>query len=187
METILKILRRYATVRNTSLAAVLFLALAMGVMLMAEAEIKHISTGAIRILDLQFGYSTATVYGILDNMGAAGRQMYLLAEWTADVIYPIVSLVFFAFLLTRLRSLNGLTQMPFLPLLPFATWAFDLLENIGLTVILINYPNQMPTIVAISSILTLLKWAAAFTTMGTVLFLTSRWLIARRRRKWSSV
>jgi hypothetical protein len=182
METVIRILNRYTTPRHIIIAAILFVALAMGVMPLAEAEIKRISTAPVSILDLQLGYSTATVYSILENMGEAGRRMYLLVEWTADLIYPIVYLVFLALLIARLRVLNSLNRAVFLPLLPVVIWVFDLFENIGLTILLLNYPQAMPILVAICSTLTLLKWIAFFATVGMILFFTSRWLIMRKNK-----
>lgn len=171
MEAVLTVICHRATKNNVRILAVIWAILAFGVMPMAESEIKRISEGAVHILDLSVGYSPAEAYTNFTNLGSAGRQMYLFVEVTADVVYPLATAILFALLLARLQSLTGAMPYKKLPFLPFFTLFFDYLENMGLVTALLSFPQNLPLVIEISSVMTLLKWAFAAVNLLIVLVL----------------
>lgn len=182
MSVLLPRLRHAATLRNTLLAAVIWLAFAAGVMPLAQAEIERTAPGP-SILDLRFAYSPAEAYATLDGLGHAGRRMYALAEATADVFYPLATAFFFALLLARLQRR---THRPaWLPLWPFVTLLIDFLENTALITLLLNYPQKMTALAQLASALTTLKWVSVGVTVVAILALVVAWFVKGKTRKLS--
>src|SRR3990172_5003926 len=53
-------------------------------------------------IDLQFFYTPAKVYGMIEAYGEYTRAFYRNVELTVDIIYPIVYTLFFSLLITWL-------------------------------------------------------------------------------------
>ena len=45
-------------------------------------------------LDLLFSYTTETAYSMIESYGSQGRQAYVIAQLTADTLYPIAYALF---------------------------------------------------------------------------------------------
>lgn len=181
MQRLLHLLQRAATLRNTLLAAGLWLAFTAVIMPLAQLEIERAAPGP-SIPDLRFSYTPAALYELLDGLAPSGRRMYQLAELTADVFYPLAREIFFALLLVRLqrRITGGGFYLPWLPLWPLVTLLLDFLENVALTTITQQYPAKMNTLAQIASTLTTLKWCATGVTVLAILFSTTGWLLQRK-------
>ena len=120
-------------------------------------RVEKLSDG-VRILDQQRNYTTEMAYHFLDAYGESGRQTYrrILA---ADVFYPLLYGAFLSIAITWFfrRAFAAERVVQLLNLLPWLTVLFDYAENIGLYVMLAKYPTQLPTVVAITSHLSMLK------------------------------
>jgi hypothetical protein len=175
-------LRRGATGRNILILLVLFLLFNMVLLPMAGARIESLS-GGIGPLDLRFTYSPAEAYSALAAYGRAGRLFYLIIELTADLVYPIIYTLFFSLALTFLfqRGLPPAHPLQRAGLVPLAGLLFDLLENAGLALLLLVYPQELPAVAAVTAIFTLVKWLLALTTL--LLMLAGIATLVRRRRR----
>ncbi len=183
MTTLLHLLHHAATLRNTLLAGALWIVFTAGIMPQAQAEIERAASGP-SIPDLRFSYTPAVLYDLLDGMGPSGRRMYLMAELSADVFYPIVRELFFALLLLHLqrRISGGFFALPWLPLWPLVTLALDFFENAALVVITQNYPLKMNGLAQFASVMTTLKWCASGLTVAALLFSLTGWFLQRKQK-----
>jgi hypothetical protein len=122
-----------------------------------SARLKALS-GGTGMLDMEFGYSPAQVYGFLDRIGDAGQQIYKVLLGL-DYLFAVVFMLLQALLITNLLQRAGINHsgLQLLNLLPFVRSALDALENCFLLAILFQYPAQFPALVAASSALTISK------------------------------
>ncbi len=124
-------------------------------------------------LDLRFWYDADIVYATFEALGAEGRSKYILGATTLDVIYPLVySAMFSVWLTLLLPGENRLSCA--LRLLPFAILAADLLENSGIVIMLLRYPDKTDSLVFITALLTAGKWSLAVIVIATTFTLSLR-------------
>jgi hypothetical protein len=123
----------------------------------ASAEQNNAGAGTP---DLSFYYSSAELYRMAEAYGEQGRQAYLQARWTFDLLWPIV---YAAFLSTAISWLFK----PRLPLgskwrianlVPLIGMLFDYLENISTSLVMLRYPQPCPVGAVFAPIFTPLKW-----------------------------
>ena len=140
------------------------------------ADIKAVSQGTT-VLDLLPWYTPDEARQHLNIFGEEGRRLYLIAEWTADFVYPTVYGLFFAGFLFRL---GGGTWS----LLPIYSAMIDYSENIFVTILLLHYPGFNPVIGQIAALLTSLKWMFILSSIMMILvrifILFAEWLKKRR-------
>lgn len=111
-------------------------------------------------LDLMFSYSPEQAYKIIEAYGPEVRHDYVISALTLDVAYPLTYSFMFAIWLTLLlKTDNRMTCT--IRMLPFAVLLFDLLENSGIVLMLINYPQRLEFAATATSIATSLKWVFA--------------------------
>jgi hypothetical protein len=133
----------------------------------AGARIEAYS-GGIGPLDLRAGYTPAEAYAALAAYGEDGRLFYLVVELTLDIVYPLAYAVFFSLTIAYCLGLalppgHALQRAA---LLPWAGLLADYLENAGLAWLLLNYPNRLDGLAAVTSVVTLVKWLFAIASMG---------------------
>lgn len=137
----------------------------------------------IKLFDLSpTGYSYAYAIELLDALGVEGRNLYLFRQLPMDFIYPGLFAVSCCLLLSWLftKSLNSNSKMFYLCFVPVAAGLFDYLENTGIVLILLSYPDVTELLVAITSYLTILK--SAFTAAFFALLLLGFLLFIKRQR-----
>jgi hypothetical protein len=126
------------------------------------------------VLDQRWGYSAAQVADYLRECGVSGRAA-IAAQQGADLVYPAlfgaVLTVAFALLLSALR-LPDRHWAHALVLLPAISATADYLENIGIRVLLVAYPEQ-PSIVPAMSAVTAVKLATGWACMGVLVMLAA--------------
>ncbi len=124
-------------------------------------------------------YHTDTVYQVLDQMEAAGLDVYkkyLIGDSLFTVIYCILQLLLqsYAFQWSRSKLLQRT-----LFLLPVTRMLLDLIENTALHYILQEYPQRLHALVSFSSIVTKTKlilvglWPCVLIT-GFIIYLIKR-------------
>jgi len=120
-------------------------------------------------IDLQFFYTPAKVYGMIEAYGEYTRAFYRNVELTVDIIYPIVYTLFFSLLITWLfkRGFAENSTMQILNVVPFGAWLFDLLENI--VSMLSVYPSTPAALAWVTTLFTMIKWLFAGASMILVL------------------
>lgn len=163
METLTRIsdsLQKYTTRYYIIPLVVLFaiLAVTMERCPIGTLRLKELS-GGVGMLDMQhFGYSETTAYGMLAQIGPAGRTLYaqLLG---LDVVFAIAYMLMQSVLLTNLLHRANITgRWKRLNLLPWLRSGLDLLENGALLGLIANFPARLSGLVFLASTLTQLKW-----------------------------
>ena len=129
---------------------VLFFLLNSVVLASFETHIKAYSNG-VGVMDLLQWYSPATALEHITAYTEPGRKLYLLAEWTADLIYPPVYGFMFAGILYKLGAGRWST-------LPVYTVLVDYTENIFISIMLTSFPNFSPAVAQVGSTVTSVKW-----------------------------
>jgi hypothetical protein len=129
---------------------------------MAEALIKG-DAGGPGPLDLRFFTLPAKTFEIIGQYGEYNRVFYRNVELTADILYPIVYTLFFSLLISWLfqRGFASTSKMQKWNVLPFGAWLFDLLENIGIVILLAVYPSTPVILALMTTLLTMVKWVFA--------------------------
>jgi hypothetical protein len=103
-------------------------------------------------LDLQFSYSPDRAYELLGAFNETERFCYMITELTLDVLYPLVYGMLLSFILFMLHKNLKIAK------LPFDVVIIDYLENIGIVIMLLNYPTKINWLVSLTGIFTTLKW-----------------------------
>ena len=131
---------------------------------------------------LPTGYSFLYAHELLDTLGAEGRSLYLYQQLPLDFIYPGLFAVSSCLLLSWLfaKSLNLDSKVFYLCFVPVAAGLFDYLENIGITRMLVSYPDVAESLVSVTNFMTILKSASTtaffiFLLLGIVLFMKRKW------------
>lgn len=104
-------------------------------------------------IDLQFAYAPERAYQLIDSYSAETRKQYIIGEMTRDVAYPMIYTLFMSIALMLLYPNNWK-----LAWLPYAIFSADILENIGIITLLINYPSKLYLIAWGTSVFSTIKW-----------------------------
>jgi hypothetical protein len=147
-------------------------AIMMGyIMPVASAILELAANNSVLPLDLMFFYTPAEGFAMLERYGAAGRELYMKIELTADIIYPIIYTLFFGLLISWLfqRAFQPDSKIQKWNVAPVGAWFFDLLENIGIVWMLAMYPAQPMLLAWLTMLIGLLKWAMSILSIGLVL------------------
>ncbi len=107
------------------------------------------------MLDLKFFYNEDIVIKNFNAIGTDGRSVYVLSSLLLDTIYPI--LYTSLFLGAYVKLFKSYQIILFLPLTAFS---FDILENIQISMLNLNFPNINENHVYLSSMATSAKWIA---------------------------
>ncbi len=119
--------------------------------------------GGVLPLDLMMFSSPEKIFGMIERYGEFGRPFYRNVELTIDIVYPIVYLFFFGLLISWLfqRGFTPTSPMRKLNILPLGAWAFDLIENVMIVILLSIFPSQPTALAWILILLTHIKWLFA--------------------------
>jgi hypothetical protein len=111
--------------------------------------------------DLSLWYSADVLYAMAEAYGEEGRQAYVRARFTFDLVWPMVYTLFLcttiSWLFRRGFSVASLWQRA--NLAPLGGALFDYLENVSTSLVMIRYPAQTPVVDGLASLFTLSKWA----------------------------
>ena len=112
------------------------------------------------MLDLEPYYNEAKVIASFNAIGPDGRSVYVLSALILDTLYPILytSLIIGAY--TKLFKNSQI-----LLFLPITAFSFDILENLQITRLNLNFPNINETHVYLSSMSTSAKWIVIIMTI----------------------
>ena len=128
-------------------------------------------TGLIQPLDLMFFATPEQSFAMIERYGDSGRIFYRNVEFTVDIIYPIIYLFAFGLMISWLfqRGFSPSSPMMKLNVMPVGAWFFDLLENIGIVLLLTAYPSQPALVAWLTMAFGTLKWSFAFLSIGLVM------------------
>ncbi|MCY4129337.1 MAG: hypothetical protein OXG15_08875 [Gammaproteobacteria bacterium] len=115
------------------------------------------------LLDVKSGYSFEVAMNSLAAYGPEGRTTYLWISLLLDTLFPVIYVTFFAGVIYRFRVSEGTWWLAYIPVFG-GVW--DLLENVQISLMLINYPDLTDTQVAWASTFTYLKHWIGFVYLG---------------------
>jgi hypothetical protein len=149
----------------------------------AQATIEAAS-GGTGPLDLQFFYSPSTANETIASYGDAGRAAYRTTELTADLLFPIAYTLFLALSITWLfqRAFDKGSAVQYLNLAPVGAWVFDLLENVGVVILLNSFPNQPFVVTLLTTVFSGLKWVFVFFSAILLIFGAVAYIVSRFRK-----
>jgi|GEM_PF-3639214 hypothetical protein len=126
-----------------------------------------------QILDFEYGYSVDKAYDILDRLNIEGRNTYFRNILTVDMVFPVLYGIFLLVLISFLLNKINTHKKIFLCLiyLPFIISFFDILENILISILLINFPTKLIILSNIASIFTIIKFSATIFVIVIIVYL----------------
>lgn len=132
--------------------------------------------------DTSFFYRPEQLFQIAEAYGEAGRQAYIRARFTFDLVFP---LVYGVFLITCISWFLGRSSKPdsrlrLLNLVPVAGVGFDFLENIAASLVMGVYPSRLGWGAVLASSFTLIKWVFVY---GSFIVLVGVFVLWLTRRK----
>ncbi|MFW5713478.1 MAG: hypothetical protein ACOCYU_02280 [Brevefilum sp.] len=159
-----------------ALTALLLFLLFSALILPAQAERAETYSGDVGSPDSSFFYTADKLYQFAESYGPQGRQAYIRARWTFDLIWP---LVYTAFLGTAISWLIKQTsqkesRLRFINLIPVLSMLLDFIENSGASIVMARYPQQTPVLAHLTGFFTALKWLSiggSFVALAFVLLL----------------
>lgn len=112
----------------------------------------------VKVLDFTANYGAHKGYDILTQMGASGRQSYLLILGI-DFVFPLIYGTFFASgIAYLLKKVNGtINKINVLIFLPIIVMLSDLIENIFIVAMLVIFPDEVSWFATIASTFTMIK------------------------------
>ena len=135
--------------------------------------------GELEKIDTKLYYTSAELYEIMEDYGDQNRRVYALSHLTADVLFPLVYASFFGLLIAYIFqcAFPKDSWVQRLNLVPFVLLIFDLIENLGIVILLLSYPTKMVGLASFTGIITSLKWVLAGITVALPVVGTGVWLI----------
>lgn len=166
MKTIEKLIRLHIQGKKVLFMFILTTIVYLVMVLLTIPKVMVHGNG-MQLLDMMpMGYDLEYVTKLFDALGAEGRQAYRYRQLPLDMIYPSLFAICYClvmgFFLNKLDKLNK--PLLYLCLLPFFIGAMDYAENIGIIVMLNDYPEVYISTVTGASVFSLLK------SMGTTLY-----------------
>ena len=179
-------LRRVST-GWVALAALLIFLLFSALVLPQQATKAEQETGSSDSPDMSFFYSPGDLYQIAESYGEQGRQAYVRARFTFDLVWPLVYTLFLAtaigWVFGKAFALDSRWQRA--NLVPLLGALFDYLENLSTSLVMLRYPDQTPVVDALAPVFTVLKWSflgASFLLLfGGIMVAAWRWMKQRVR------
>jgi len=117
-------------------------------------------SNGMQLLDMMpTGYDLNYVNELFTSLGEIGRSTYITNQIPVDMIYPLLFGLSYCLLLGYfLKKLNKLnSNYIYLCVIPINAGIADYLENIGIIIMLKNYPELKETAVYTTSIFSVIK------------------------------
>ena len=151
-----------------------------GFVLPAQAAQAEVVSQGAGTPDLSFYYSVDDLYEMAETYGEEGRQAYIRARFTFDLLWPIVYTLFLA------TSLSWLFRCGFSPgsgwrmanLVPILGMIFDYLENSSTSLVMLRYPARTPLVDFLAPLFTAIKWVFVGGSFVLLLIGMAAWLIS---------
>ena len=178
---------RVSTGKATLFGLVIFLTFTI-LVLPSQAAISDTYGEGISSPDLSFFYSAKDLYAMAEAYGAEGRDAYIRAHFTFDLIWPIIYTFFLTTTISWLfiRSVSPYSWLRITNLAAILGMIFDYLENISTSIVMGRYPAHTAIVDSLASIFTMLKWifiaGAVILLVASAALAVTRWL--QRRSKF---
>jgi len=143
-----------------ALSALVIFLLFSALVLPRQAARAEQDTGGAGSPDMSFYYSPGDLYRMAEAYGAQGREAYVRARFTFDLIFPL------AYTLFLVTAISWVYTRAFAPdsrwqranLAPVLGALFDYAENVSTSLVMLRYPAQTPVIDVLAPVSTLVKW-----------------------------
>ncbi len=125
------------------------------------------------------GYSADYAQNLLSTLGQEGRNDYLTVQLPVDFIYPLLFGLCYSLIIAYfLAKLNRFDRPDFyLILLPIIAGLFDYLENFGIILMILHYPNFSLVTASFANTCTIIKSGLSVLSFTLLLFLVGVFLI----------
>jgi len=159
MEKVLAYVERHSNRRNLLLSIIASIG-TIAIMSMATQILVYEVYGYFTMPDTRFGYSFTDIQTAFVGIGAEGLQAWAIAH-SPDFLFPLAysfAMMFGTMLeLNKVEKNSGLLRKSVL--LPLAGGIADYIENTLILSQIAIFPNLSELVIAIASVVTLLKWA----------------------------
>jgi hypothetical protein len=178
---------RKASVGWVALLALLIFVLFTALVLPRQAAKAEQETGSSDSPDMSLFYAPDDLYQIAESYGERGRQAYIRARFTFDLVWPLVYTLFLATAISWVfgRAFAPNSRWQRANLAPLLGAIFDYLENLSTSLVMLRYPIRTAVMDLLAPMFTGLKWgflAASFLLLlGGIVFLV--WSRMRRRHR----
>lgn len=143
-----------------ALAALLGFVLFTALVLPGQAQQAEAYSSEAGSPDTSLFYTADQLYSFAESYGAQGRQAYIRARLSFDVVWPLVYTVFLV------TSISWLSQkikpnkpwVGCLNLVPIFALLFDFLENASTVIVMLRYPSKTAVLASLAGALTAAKW-----------------------------
>jgi hypothetical protein len=137
--------------------------------------------------DTSFYYPAEKLYQFAESYGAQGRQAYIQARWTFDVVWPLVYTYFLTTAISWLtkKASQQDSQVRTLNLIPVFGMVLDFLENAAASIVMARFPSPTPILAELAGLFTAFKWVligASFLALFFLLILAI-WKVVRRPKQ----
>lgn len=142
------------------IGSLLLMVVFMIAVLPAQAVDSANKIGSERSPDTSFFYTPEDLYQMAEEYGPTGRQAYIRARWTFDLVFPLVYTSFLTLGISWfIQRISGWKEIyRHINLLPVLGGIFDLLENSATTLAMALYPKKVQVLLLSASIFTPIKW-----------------------------
>ena len=150
----------------------------------AQAERTERFAGDAGTPDTSLIYTPGDLEAAAERFGPEGRDEFVLARATFDVVWPLVYGSFLCVALTViLRRLTGPgSRWRLLNVAPWLGVLVDYLENLLTSIVMIRWPDPTPIAAALAPAATFVKWILVGGSFLAVLVLVlPAWLVPRLR------
>jgi hypothetical protein len=177
-------LRRVST-GWVALSALIVFFVFSALVLPQQATRAEQETGSTVSPDMSFFYSPGELYRMAESYGEQGREAYVRARFTFDLIWPLVYTLFLATAVSWIfgRAFAPDSRWQRANLVPLLGALFDYLENLSTSLVMLRFPAQTAVVDLLAPLFTALKWGflgASFVLLiGGMIVAVWRWL--RRR------
>ena len=151
---------RHISTGWVALLALLVFVLFGALVLPQQAAQAERETGGAASPDTSFFYTPNDLYRMAESYGEVGRQAYIRARYTFDLIWPLV----YGFFLTTAISWTFSRAFAFdsrwqrANLAPLLGAIFDYLENVSTSLVMTRYPDQTMVVDVLAPVFTAVKW-----------------------------
>lgn len=160
-------LRRLSTGWMTLAALLIFLLFSI-LVLPQQATRAEQATGSPDSPDTSFFYSASDLYRMAEAYGQQGRQAYVRARFTFDLVWPLVYTLFLATAISWIlgRTFGSDSRWQRANLAPLLGALFDYLENLSTSLVMLRYPAQTAVVDRLAPLFTALKWSLIGASFG---------------------
>lgn len=145
---------------SITLAAFVVFLIFSAVALPSQSAAADAYSGSSGSPDLSLFYSPKDLYQMAEQYGSAGRDAYVHARFSFDLVFPIIYTLFLATAISLIFGTITPEASPWrmLNLAPIMGMLFDFFENTAASIVISRYPGLSPIPANLAPVFTFLKW-----------------------------